>query len=493
MAKSSFLAFDLGAESGRSIIGKLDNGRLTLHETHRFPNAPVRVRGHLHWDIYRLFEELKIGYRKSLAGLGEPPRSLGIDTWGVDFGLLGEGGELLGLPFAYRDPQTDGMVDRYLRATPAEEVYSRTGIQFQPFNTLIQLYALRQRKYTALDRASSLLFMPDLLSYFFTGVPATEYSFATTSQLYNPLTHTWDQDLLATVGLRPSFFQSILQTGTVLGPMAPDVADELSSPALPLIAVATHDTGSAVAAVPAEGTDWGYISSGTWSLMGIETDAPVLSRAALAANFTNEGGVDGTIRFLSNIMGLWLIQECRRRWSAEKEYSYEELMALATTGPPFRSLVDPDWQGFYHPPDMPQAIRDYCRTSSQPEPETHAQVARCVFESLALKYRATLESLRSVTGKRIEALHIIGGGSRNRLLCQFTANATGVPVLAGPAEATAIGNIMVQARSLGHVDSLAAMRDVIRRSWAPPRYLPEDVTSWQRAFEKFQTLIQARV
>jgi len=493
MAKPTFLAFDCGAESGRSIIGELDNGRLTLHETHRFPNAPVRVRGHLHWDVYRLFEELKTGYRKSLATLEHPPRSLGIDTWGVDFGLLAEGGELLGLPFAYRDTQTDGMVDRYLQTTPAEYVYSRTGIQFQPFNTLIQLHALRQRRYSALDRASSLLFMPDILSYFFTGVLATEYSFATTSQLYNPITRTWDQDLLATVGLKPTFCQRILPTGTPLGTLSTDVADDLSSPAIPLIAVATHDTGSAVAAVPAEGSDWGYISSGTWSLMGIETDAPVLSRTALEANFTNEGGIDGTIRFLSNIMGLWLIQECRRRWSAQREYSYEELMALATTGLPFRSLVDPDWPGFYHPADMPEAIKEYCRRTEQPEPESHAQVARCVFESLALKYRATLESLRSVTGKKIETLHIIGGGSRNRLLCQFTANATGIPILAGPAEATAIGNIMVQARALGHVDSLASMREVIRRSWAPPRYLPEEVPSWERAFEKFRILIQKRV
>lgn len=493
MPKLTFLAFDLGAESGRSIVGQLDQERLSLLETHRFPNGPVQVRGHLFWDIYRIFEELKTGFKKSLAAVPDIPVALGIDTWGVDFGLLGPGSTLLGLPFAYRDHQTDGMVEQYLRTTTAEFVYERTGIQFQPFNTLIQLYALRQRGYEALEHARSVLFMPDLLAYFLTGIQATEYSYATTSQFFNPITRSWDPDLLATVGLQPSICQHIIPTGSVLGPLSGDVARELASPPLPLIAVATHDTGSAVAAVPAQGSNWAYISSGTWSLMGVEIDAPVLTREAREANFTNEGGVDGTIRFLRNIMGLWLIQECRRQWAAEKEYSYEDLMTLASTAHPFRSLVDPDWPGFYHPPDMPEAIREFCRSTGQQEPETHAQFSRCILESLALKYRATLEDLQSVTGKPIRTIHIIGGGSRNRLLCQFTANATGTPVLAGPTEATAIGNIMVQARALGYVPSLETMREVIRRSWQPAHFPPRDVSAWDGAFETFRSLTHPRV
>jgi rhamnulokinase len=380
------------------------------------------------------------------------------------------------------------MVEEFLRSTSKEKVYQRTGIQFQQFNSLIQLFALRRRQYPALEWATGLLFMPDALTYLVTGVAKSEFSIATTSQLFNPTMDDWDTDQLSTVGLKRSLMHEVVRPGTRVGSLTQEVAAEIGAPTLPVIAVATHDTGSAVAAVPAEGTDWAYISSGTWSLMGIETSAPVLTLEAMRANFTNEGGVDGTFRFLRNIMGLWLLQECRRQWSTEHEFSYDELMSLASLAPPFRSLVDPDWHGFYRPADMPEAIKQFCFSSGQPLPGSAAQFTRCILESLALKYRSTLEALRGATRTAIGTIHIIGGGSKNRLLCQFTANATGLPVLAGPAEATAIGNIMVQARTNGFAESFADMRSIVRRSWRPEPYRPEDVTLWDRAYDRFVTL-----
>lgn len=488
MTKPTFLAFDLGAESGRAMLGTIENQKLSLQEVHRFPNGPIRVLGHLHWDIYRLLEELKTGLRKSLALAPGPIVSVGIDTWGVDFALLGPDGSLLGLPFAYRDSQTDGMVEEFLQSVPKEMVYQRTGIQFQQFNSLIQLFALRRRRYPALEWAAGLLFMPDALTYLLTGVAKSEFSIATTSQIYNPTIGDWDNDQLFAVGLKKSLMQEIVRPGTKVGSLTHEVAAEISAPTLPVIAVATHDTGSAVAAVPAEGTDWAYISSGTWSLMGIEIPVPVLTLDAMRANFTNEGGVDGTFRFLRNIAGLWLLQECRREWLAEREFSYDELMVLASSAPPFRSLVDTDWQGFYRPSDMPEAIREFCRNTGQPTPETQGQFARCVLESLSLKYRSTIEALRKAARATIRTIHIIGGGSRNKLLCQFTANATGLPVIAGPAEATAIGNIMVQARASGFAESFADMRTIVRRSFGLERYLPEQISQWEQAYSRFISL-----
>jgi rhamnulokinase len=492
MTTQTFCAFDLGAESGRAIVGKYANGLLTLTEVHRFPNGPVRLRSHLHWDLVRLAEELKTGLRLACAEGQPPPDCFGIDTWGVDFAFFAQDGSLLGLPFAYRDPQTDGMVEDLSRVIRREDLYRRTGIQFQPFNSIVQLHALHKRKFPFLEWADALLFIPDALTYLLTGIKRTEFTFATTSQMFNASDRRWDVELAAAVGVRRDLLQDIVQPGTLLGLLDPEVAGELKIPQIPAVAVATHDTASAVASVPAEGEGWGYISSGTWSLMGMELRHPVLTSQALDANFTNEGGVDGTYRFLRNIMGLWLLQECRRIWSAERAYSYDELARIALQAPPFRSLVNPDWPGFYRPADMPGAIREFCRLTGQRQPEDHAQTVRCIFESLALKYRETYDAMCAVAGLGVDRLHIIGGGSKNALLCQFTANATRVPVLAGPAEGTAIGNVMMQARALGVVGSLAEMRDVIRRSWAPVRYEAADTPAWEEAYHRFRSLDQPK-
>jgi rhamnulokinase len=490
MTKHAFLAFDLGAESGRAMLGVLHDGMLQLHEIHRFPNGPIQVHGHLHWDIFRLFDELKTGLRKACASGLPAPESIGIDTWGVDFGFLGKDGSVLGLPYAYRDPQTDGMVEELLRTIPRETLYGRTGIQFLQFNSLVQLLSLKKHGSPLLDAASDLLFIPDLLTYLFTGVKRSEFTIASTSQIINPASRSWDHEILSAVGLNPSLFQEIVLPGTVIGSVADSIRLETASPDVPLVAVATHDTGSAVAAVPAGGEEWAYISSGTWSLMGVEIESPILTPEAMRHNFTNEGGVDGKIRFLKNIAGLWLVQECRRAWTAEgKDLTYDRIVELAENASPFRSLVDPDWGGFLHPRDMREAITAYCSATGQIAPGTPGEFARCVFESLALKYRQVLDELHRILSKRVAAIHIIGGGSKNRFLCQLAANTTGLPVLAGPSEATAIGNIMVQSRTGGYCANLHEMREIIRLSCTPDRYQPRDADVCERAYDRFQSLL----
>jgi rhamnulokinase len=490
MKKHAFLAFDLGAESGRAMVGVLHDGTLQLHEVHRFPNGPVQVHGHLHWDIFRLVEELKTGLRKACASGLPAPESIGIDTWGVDFGFIGKDGSVLELPYAYRDPQTDGMVEELLRMIPREALYGRTGIQFLQFNSLVQLVSLRKRGSPLLDAAGDLLFIPDLLTYLLTGVKRSEFTIASTSQIINPVSRSWDREILSAVGLKASLFQEIVLPGTVIGNLEDPLRSETGAPDIPLVAVATHDTGSAVAAVPAGGGEWAYISSGTWSLMGIEIERPILTPEAMRHNFTNEGGVDGKIRFLKNIAGLWLVQECRRAWTAEgKDYSYDRIVELAGNAAPFRSLVDPDWHGFLHPRDMREAITSYCAATGQIAPGTPGEFARCVFESLSLKYRQVLDELHRIQSRRVNAIHIIGGGSKNRLLCQLAANTMGLPVLAGPSEATAIGNIMVQARTGGHCANLNEMREIIRLSCTPDRYQPGDTDACERAYERFQSLL----
>ena len=493
MSMHSFLGFDLGAESGRAMLGVLRDNTLQLHEIHRFPNAPVRIHGHLYWDVYSLFEELKTGLARSLDGDLPMPESLGIDTWGVDFGFLGEDGTILGLPHAYRDPQTDGMIDELVRILPRERIYALTGIQFLQFNSLVQLLAMRRRGVKTPEAASDLLFIPDMLTYLFTGTRTTEATIASTSQLLSPVSGTWEEELLHAIGIRRSIFRDPIKPGTIVGPMEKSSLGKSARVDLPVVAVASHDTASAVAAVPATGHDWAYISSGTWSLMGIEIMRPILTPEAMKANFTNEGGVDGTIRFLKNIAGLWLLQECRRRWAVEGEsISYDQIVDLAASAPRFRSLVDPDWHGFLHPEDMRNAITRYCQHTGQPAPSSPGEFARTIFESLALKYRQVLEELREVHTRPLQTVHIIGGGSRNRYLCQCTANATGLEVLAGPAEATAIGNIMLQARALGVCRSLPEMREVVAKSWTPEQYLPEDRPAWEEAYGRFRSQLVSR-
>jgi rhamnulokinase len=484
MSTGTYLAFDLGAESGRAMLGVLRDRTLTLEEVHRFQNGPTNILGHLHWDVFRLADELKSGLR---AVSGRPPDGIGIDTWGVDYALLAEDGSFLGLPYAYRDSRTDGVLPLLLADIPADRLYARTGVQFQPFNTLVQLYAAHRAGMPALAAAADLLFIPDALTYLLTGIRSTEYTFASTSQMLDPSTLSWATDVIHDAGLRPALLQPLCTPGSVVGPLHPSVAASAGF-TTDVITVASHDTASAVAAVPAEGEGWAYLSSGTWSLLGVERRTPICSPAARVANFTNEVGVGPSIRFLRNIMGLWLLQECRRVWSRDGEVTYEALVRQAASAVPFRSLVDPDHPRFLRPAGMPEEIAAFCRETDQPVPSSRAEFARCIFDSLALKYRMSLEGLRDVTGTPVTRLHVIGGGSRNALLCQSTADAAGIPVFAGPVEATAIGNILVQALARGLVGSLEEMRAVVRASFPIRRYDPAPGGGWDHAARRFAAL-----
>ncbi len=487
MVKQSFIAFDLGAESGRTILGTLEKNQLAIQQITRFPNEMKPIGGHLHWDIDGLFVNMKEGLR-ACSRLGVNPRSIGVDTWGVDYGLLGKDGTFLELPHTYRDHRTNGMMEKFFERIPRRRVYELTGIQFMQLNTLFQLFAAAQRSPRVVEQASRLLFMPDIFNYFFTGETRTEFTFATTSQLLNPRTKNWEPELFSALQVPITIMQEVVQPATKLGKLRSPLAQELLLGDLPVTAVASHDTGSAIAAIPAEGTDWGYISSGTWSLMGVELPQPVITEEALELNFTNEGGVGGTFRFLKNIMGLWLLQQCRKEWSAEVQYDYEEMVRLAGQAPPFRSLIDPDYPEFFNPESMPGAIRKFCQKTGQPIPATHADYVRSIMESLALKYRSTLDQLQRLTGRRIKRIHIIGGGAKNGLLCQYAANATGATVIAGPVEATAIGNIMIQALAAGCVGSLEEIRGIVRQSFEPVSYEPKQTEVWQKTYERYRVL-----
>ena len=490
MKPSTFLAFDIGASSGRGVLGELKNDGLQIREICRFPNGMIPVRGHLRWNIFNLLSHVKEGLRFCAQDSDNRPASVGIDTWGVDFGLLADDGSILGLPFGYRDSRTDGAMESFFRKIPRERVYELTGIQFLQFNSLFQLEAMVRDKSPLLDVATDVLFIPDLLNYLLAGIKKTEFTFATTSQLYNPIKKDWEEELLSALDVRKSLMQEIVKTGSVIGETTSDVSKEIGLDPIPVVAVATHDTGSAVAAVPASGRGWAYISSGTWSLMGIEIQKPIINEQSLQLNFTNEGGVGDTFRFLKNIAGLWLLEECRRVWSKKRNRDYEDLLALAEDAAPFTALIDPDWSGFLNPPHMPEAIRRFCRDTRQVSPDSHGTVVRCILESLALKYRLVLEQLRQLSPEPINRIHIIGGGVQNRLLCQYTADATGLPVVAGPVEATAIGNIMVQALSAGCVASLAEMREVIGRSFRLLEYEPQNAKEWDLAYNKFKEINQ---
>lgn len=484
-----FFAFDLGATSGRSIIGSLKDGQLQLKELTRFPNKILRIGNQYYWNIYTLFEELKRGLQTAKAE-GYTPDAIGIDTWGVDFVYLAEDGSFLGLPRSYRDPYTNGAPEAYFNEISRKDVYEATGIQIMNFNSLFQLYAARKENASALQHAQSILFMPDALSYLLTGKKVCEYSILSTSQLLNPKTKKVEAKLLEPMGLSASIVHDIVYPGTPIGTLTEAIQSECGLGAVPVIAVAGHDTGSAVASVPAENENFAYLSSGTWSLMGIEVKDPIITEKSFELNFTNEGGVEGTTRFLKNITGMWLLEQCRKEWEAEgKTYSYPEIVAMSESAQPFRSLIDPDHAGFANPTKMTAAIAEYCRRTGQQVPETHAQLIRCIFDSLALKYNYVLSSLRQVAPFKIEKLHVIGGGSQNKLLNQATANAIGLPVVAGPSEATAIGNIMMQAKGLGIVKTLPEMRRVIGRCMQPEVFLPQDTEAWSLAFETFKTII----
>jgi rhamnulokinase len=486
-----FLAFDLGAESGRAVLGRLDGGKLSVHEVRRFPNTPLDLSGHIHWNVYALFDEMKAAMKESAAAIGSRPASVGVDTWGVDFGLLARDGSLLGLPFCYRDHRNIGAMEEYFKLVPRPDLYEATGIQFMPFNTLFQVYAMVRERSPLLDAAADLLFMPDLFNFLLTGKKAAEFTIATTSQFLDPRTKAWVPGLFQAMGLSKKILQNIIEPGTVLGPLAEEVARETGLFGVPIVATAGHDTAAAVAAVPAEGRNWAYISSGTWSLVGVEEKAPVISPRSLESNFTNEGGVGGTIRFLKNVTGLWLVQGCRKAWAKDGPLSYEELVQAAGDAPPFAAFIDPDSPDFLNPPDMPDAIAGYCRGTGQQTPVSRAAMVRALLESLALKYRYVIDQLRFVLGHPIEKIHVIGGGSRNELLCRFTADATGLPVIAGPAEATAIGNILVQAMAMGRVESPEEIRAIIRGSFELRTYEPEDTAAWDAAYARFREVLAA--
>jgi len=476
---SHYLAFDLGAESGRALLGTLAGGKLTVEEIHRFPNTPVRVLGVLYWDTLRLWHEIQQG----IAAARERKVSLdgiGIDTWGVDYSLLGADGTLVENPRHYRDARNNGVMEKIFAVVPREEVFSYSGIQFMQINSLVQLYAAKICGSPALGAARTLLGMPDLFNYWLTGVARSEATIASTTQFFDPAKMAWATQLLERLGLPTGILAPVIQPGTLLGKM-------LDAPHTPVYATAGHDTAAAVAAVPSEGGDrWCYISSGTWSLMGLELNAPIINAQSLAANITNEVGVEGKIRLLKNIAGLWLLQECRRAWAQEgTEYSYEQLAKMAADARPFSGILDPD--AFLEPGDMPAKIAMHCRANGLGVPETHGEYARAILESLALRYREVLENLEALSGRRIEVIHIVGGGSRNALLNQFVADCTGRRVIAGPSEATAIGNILVQALGAGELKSLAEAREVVRRSFELAAVEPRSTAGWDEAYARRRT------
>ena len=479
------LAIDLGAGSGRAVLGTLTDERLHIKELHRFPNRPVELAGHLHWDFVRLFSEMQNGLRACAADVGGNLESMAIDTWGVDYALLANDGSVLGQPFAYRDSRTDGAMEMFFSVIPRERVYALTGIQFMQLNTLFQLFAMLQQTPRLLAAASDLLFTPDFYNYLFTGEKRTEYTIATTSQMFNHRSNSWDEELLRALRLPAGVMKEIVEPGAVLGNLDETIARELGLPRVPVVATASHDTASAVAAVPAEGSDWAYISSGTWSLMGIEIPRPIINDDALKCNFTNEGGVGRSIRFLKNIGGLWLLQECKRIWEKERAVAYDELIGAATVAAPFKMLIDPDAPDFLNPADMPAAICAFAARTGQPAPTTKGEFVRSILEGLALKYRFVLDQLRTLSPQPVNRIHIIGGGSQNTLLCQFAANATGLRVIAGPVEATAMGNLMVQALGLGYVGSVSELRRVIRASSEVIEYSPADEAPWNDAYGRY--------
>ena len=484
--KKHFFAVDLGATSGRTIIGTLADGKIELEELTRFDNNLIETGGHFYWDIYALYFEIIKGLK--LAAQREIPIcSIGIDTWGVDFVCVGDDGALLRNPISYRDPHTFGMMEDYFEhAVSKEKVYDTTGIQFMNFNSLFQLYTMRKNGDSALKNASKILFVPDALSYMLTGKMVCEYTIASTAQLVNATTRRLEPSLLHELGLSEKHFGRFVYPGETVGTLTPAVQRLTGLGPVPVIAVAGHDTASAVAAVPDTGKDFAYLSSGTWSLMGIEAAAPVLTPAAEALNLTNEGGVEGTIRLLKNICGMWLLERCRPGWG---NASYADLIAEAKAAEPFQSLINPDDPTFANPADMEQAIRDYCASHlAQPQPETRGQVVRCIFESLALRYRQVLDSLRAFSPRPLSALHIIGGGSNNHLLNQWTANACGITVVAGPAEATAIGNIMIQAIAADQATNITAMRSVLSHSLDLPVFEPQDTSAWETVYRRFTHL-----
>lgn len=488
MTAAKFVALDLGAESGRAILASFDGERITLQEAHRFPNVSVRTLDSLHWDPLRLFDDIKHGLGKIARDHHRGIAGIGVDTWGVDFALLGRDDELLGNPFHYRDARTAGMLPRVFERVPRDRVFAQTGIQFLEINSLYQLYAMRLQNAPALDQARTLLMMPDLMHYWLTGVKACEFTDATTTQCYDPQARRWAHALLHELQIPTGMFLDVVSPGTVLGALHPAVAEETGLENVSVIAPASHDTGSAVAGAPLQGQNTAWLSSGTWSILGAEVAYPVINDLSLKYNFTNEGGIGG-FRLCKNVMGLWILQECRRAWNqAGHESSYADLIAQAKHASSFASLIDPDHDLFFRPGDMPARIAEFCLLTRQPVPQTYGEVVRCVLTSLALKYRFQLERLERLVSKPLDTIHMIGGGIQNELLCQFTADATDRVVTTGPVEATALGNVIMQMFALGKIGSLAQGREVIRQSFEIKQYAPHKPAAWDEAYGRFQLL-----
>lgn len=482
MAIHRFAAVDLGATSGRVILAAIDGDEIALEEISRFPDPIIEMQGHFYWDLPAIYKSVIEGLG-AIAARGVAIESVGIDTWGVDFAMFGRDGALLRLPYCYRDPHTDGAPEKFFERMPCKTLYEKTGIQIMNFNSVFQFDSLRRNGCSALEAADKILFIPDALAYMLTGNAVTEYTIASTAQMIDPRTKQWDPDIMNELGLSPEKFGRMTMSGDMIGTLTAEAQRLTGLGAVPVVAVASHDTGSAVAAVPAEDDNFAYLSSGTWSLMGIESKEPIIDERSFAMNFTNEGGVEGTVRVLKNICGMWLLERCRAEWP---ETSYSEIAAAAERSEPFRSVINPDAPCFANPPSMTEAIADYCRRTGQPVPESVGQYARCIFESLALRYRQVIDMLKTLSPHPIEKLYVIGGGARNEMLNRFTADATGIPVETGSSESTALGNVMMQAKHAGVAGSVAEMRGMIRASLADSRrYEPTDGEKWQAAYEMY--------
>jgi len=486
MAKKVYLAVDLGAESGRVMAGIWNGKKLQLEEINRFPNGAVALGETIRWDVLRLWAEIQNGLTLAGKKFGKQIVSVGADTWGVDFVLLNQQDEILGQPYHYRDARTRGALERTFQKVPRAEIFAQSGLQFMELNSLYQLLAWQEHSPAILDAADTLLFLPDFLHWAMCGVKKAEFTIASTSQFVHPLRRDWSLPLLKKLGLPTHFLPKIVPPGTTLGKFRKSLAERTGLVGVKVVAPPSHDTASAVAGVPTANTgkaNWAYISSGTWSLMGVEVNKAALSPRALELNMTNEGGIDGTYRLLKNIMGLWLVQQCKRSFDAAgKKYDYAQLAALAAKAKPLRSIVNLNDPRFLNPPDMPKAIQEFCRETKQPIPKTEGELIRCAYESLALKYREVLGSLEALTGEPIEVIHIVGGGSQSQLLNQFAAAACQRPVVTGPVEATAMGNLLTQIRADGELGSLAEMREVVRASSSVQRY---DPAAWNEAAERF--------
>ncbi|MFZ1289409.1 MAG: rhamnulokinase family protein [Melioribacteraceae bacterium] len=490
MKQNKFLAIDFGAESGRAIVGILENNKIQLEEVHRFPNRPVNIHGSIHWNIQNLFEELKTGIVKAIQKGHSDIKSIAVDTWGVDFGFVTKDNQLLGSPFAYRDSRTNGILEKAFKLLPKSEIYNLTGIQFMQINSAFQLLSMVKSKSEILKFADKLLFMPDLFNFLLTGIKKSEYTISSTSQLLNAKSKNWENKIFNGLKIPKKIMCEIVPPGTKIGKLHSSICNSTGLKNVEVIAVGSHDTASAVAAVPNLKNNWAFISSGTWSLIGIETEKPIINNKSFEYNFTNEGGVGGKIRFLRNVMGMWIIQQIKKEWELEgKIYSYTQINKMAEKAAPFRCFIDVDSQEFLNPQSMISAINNYCKDTNQNIPKTKAEYIRSVLESLAFKYRVIIESINSISKNTIEVINIVGGGSQNELLNQFTADCTGLKVVAGPVEATAFGNILVQAIANNVIKDISSGRKIISKSVELKEFIPTNIKRWENSFQKVKNIL----